>query len=179
MAIIFLQHIEKKPTRTPDTMGIKGKFHYIYRHGSKPLVIQRKDICTLRKFEQNFSACSWICLHIMYVWVWVCAQYMHRRVGHNVPIKKSSAKLAKSREKIDFMLNELEFIHLSISLYTLMLNYTARVSLRWQNEPALYCRWEYIESIKGENQKPLKDTETETEEKRESRKEGKAKETRI
>lgn len=54
----------------------------------------------------------------------LCVQYMHRRVGHNVSIKKSSAKLAKSREKIDFMLNELEFIHLSISLCTRMLNYT-------------------------------------------------------
>ena len=35
---------------------------------------------------------------------------------------KKLVKMAKSREKIDFMLNELEFIHLSIILY-IMLKY--------------------------------------------------------
>lgn len=35
--------------------------------------------------------------------------------------------MAKSREKIDFMLNELEFIHLSIILYN-MLKYMGHTS---------------------------------------------------
>lgn len=61
-----------------------------------------------------------------------------------------------------------------------MLNYTARVSLRATKcEPALLPLSMYIESIKGETQKPLKETETQAEEKRERRKEGKAKEARM
>lgn len=42
--------------------------------------------------------------------------------GSFIMCNKNLVKMARSREKIDFMLNELEFIHLSIILY-IMLKY--------------------------------------------------------
>lgn len=56
--------------------------------------------------------------------------------------------MAKSREKIDFMLNELEFIHLSISLYLQALyddngSFVARVFIA---RSRLAERWRRIEN---------------------------------